>query len=58
MKFRTTSQAAVAAGVTPRTIRRWADRGWVKSVRTAGGHRRIDREDLQRVLHREPSDRK
>jgi hypothetical protein len=36
------SAAAVALGVAPATLRRWADSGRVPCDRTAGGHRRFD----------------
>lgn len=31
------------------TVRRWADRGAIKTVRTPGGQRRFSREDVQRL---------
>jgi len=34
-------------GVHPATLRAWADRGRIASRRTAGGHRRFDRADLE-----------
>ncbi|MGH2593146.1 MAG: helix-turn-helix domain-containing protein [Anaerolineae bacterium] len=39
--------AAQVMGVHPATLRTWADRGRVASQRTAGGHRRFSRTDLQ-----------
>jgi excisionase family DNA binding protein len=36
-------------GVDPDTLRRWADRGRVRSYATPGGHRRFDRADLDRL---------
>ncbi len=41
----TTAEAARLAGVTPRTIRRWLQAGWLASVE-AGGERRISPADL------------
>ncbi len=41
----TTSEAAALAGVTPRTIRRWLQEGWLASVE-ASGERRISPADL------------
>ena len=41
----TTAEAARLAGVTPRTIRRWVQEGWLASVE-AGGERRISPADL------------
>lgn len=46
----TTTQAAALAAVAPSTIKRWADQGVLPSVRTAGGHRRFDRNALERYL--------
>ena len=39
-------QAARALGVTPATVRRWTATGFLPCVRTAGGHRRIAKEDV------------
>jgi molybdopterin-binding protein len=41
-------QAAEVLGVSTDTMRRWADAGAVKVVRTAGGRRSIDGADLAR----------
>jgi molybdopterin-binding protein len=41
-------QAAEVLGVSPDTMRRWADSGLVKVARTAGGRRFLDGEDLAR----------
>jgi excisionase family DNA binding protein len=37
-------------GVHPATLRAWADRGRLASQRTAGGHRRFNRVDLQAFI--------
>ena len=37
-----TARACRVLGVSPNTIRDWADRGLIKCVRTEGGHRRYD----------------
>lgn len=42
-------QAARALGVTPDTVRRWTTTGLLACVRTAGGHRRIAREDVDEL---------
>ncbi len=39
--------AAAILGVHPATIRNWADKGTLPSRRTAGGHRRFRRGDLE-----------
>jgi len=38
--------AADILGVHPATVRNWADKGDLASIRTPGGHRRFRREDL------------
>jgi excisionase family DNA binding protein len=44
-------------GVHPATLRAWADQGRVSSQRTAGGHRRFNRADLQAWIEsRRPND--
>ena len=52
-------QAAELLGVSVDTVRRWADAGRIKTVRSDGGQRMIDGADLARFLeeqssHREP----
>jgi molybdopterin-binding protein len=42
-------QAAALLGVSPDTVRRWADSGRVATTRTEGGHRLVDGRDLARV---------
>lgn len=44
----TTREAAELLGVGKSTVKRWADQGLLRSVRTAGGHRRFDRTDVER----------
>jgi molybdopterin-binding protein len=52
------SQAAELLGVSPDTVRRWADEGRLKTTKTDGGHRQIDGKDLARFLseHAKPSE--
>ncbi len=45
----TLQEAAAAAGVSASTMRRWADDGRVRAVRTAGGHRRFALETVRKV---------
>ncbi len=45
-----TSIAAQRAGVMPKTIRRWCDQYGLPYQVTAGGHIRIDEDDLARFL--------
>jgi excisionase family DNA binding protein len=42
--------AAVLAGVSISTLRRWADEGRVPSFRTQGGHRRFRAADMRQAL--------
>ncbi|MBX3086680.1 MAG: helix-turn-helix domain-containing protein [Anaerolineae bacterium] len=44
------AEAARLLGVHPATVRSWADRGLLPSQRTAGGHRRFRRLDLEQWL--------
>ncbi len=46
----TTTEAAKIAGVGVSSIKRWADSGRVRTVRTPGGHRRVVKADLLRTL--------
>jgi excisionase family DNA binding protein len=41
------SEAAGLLGVHPSTVRSWADRGELPAHRTAGGHRRFRRSDIE-----------
>ncbi len=41
--------AARRLGVSPDTIRRWTDSGFLPCIRTAGGHRRMRREDVDEL---------
>ena len=45
----TMHDAAVALGVSPSTIRRWADAGRLTAVRTSGGHRRFLVDEVRRL---------
>ena len=51
VRWLTLGQAADILGVDATTLRGWADAGSVRFFRTPGGHRRFDREDLDRLLH-------
>ena len=46
----TTTEAAALAAVAPSTLKRWADRGLLPFIRTAGGHRRFDPAVVQRFV--------
>ena len=43
-------QLARAIQVSESSIKRWCDQGAISTVRTAGGHRRIDMTDVMRFL--------
>lgn len=47
-QFLSTAEAAQILGVGPTSVKRWADLGLLKCVRTAGNHRRFVREDIER----------
>ncbi len=46
----TTGQAATLCSVTPDTVLKWIKKGWVSGVRTAGGHYRIERRELEPLI--------
>ena len=48
----TTGQAAQLCSVTPDTILKWIKKGRLKGTRTAGGHYRVDRQDLEPFMGR------
>lgn len=43
-------QAAQALGVSESSVKRWCDQGAVPVLRTAGGHRRIPQQSLQKLF--------
>ena len=49
-RFLTTSQAASLCSVTPDTVLKWIRSGYLPARRTAGGHHRIDKRDLEKVM--------
>src|SRR3989304_2234604 len=50
VRWLTLGQACRALGVDESTLRRWADGGRVRAVRTVGGHRRFAESDIQTLL--------
>jgi len=44
------SEAGVLLGVHPATIRRWDKGGKIKCSRTIGNHRRISKEEIERII--------
>ncbi len=57
-RFISTGQAAKHCSVTPDTILKWIRSGLLPARRTAGGHHRINEQDLERVLHPSPDSTK
>lgn len=43
------AEAVEVLGVHESTVRRWADRGAIKTIRTPGNQRRFAREDCERI---------
>ncbi|BCS86843.1 MerR family transcriptional regulator [Pseudodesulfovibrio sediminis] len=41
-----TKEAATYSGLSPNTLRKYADEGLIYAARTEGGHRRYDRESI------------
>lgn len=46
----TTRQAAEIVGVGTTSIKRWSDEGRLPAIKTAGGHRRYRRRDVERLI--------
>jgi excisionase family DNA binding protein len=53
----TLTEACRVLGVSPSTVRRWADTGTVRTFVTPGGHRRFSRAGLEALLPARPSGR-
>lgn len=51
-EFYTTREAADRLGVSLRTAQLWSESGLLEAWKTDGGHRRISRESVQRVLEK------
>lgn len=45
--YMTPNEVAELLMVSPVTVRQWAQKGWLKAVTTAGGHRRFMADDVQ-----------
>jgi excisionase family DNA binding protein len=50
MQLLSTQAAAALAGVGTTSVKRWADEGLIACHKTAGGHRRFERAELERFL--------
>lgn len=53
--FCTTKEAATLLGVSVGTVQLWVESGLLQAWKTAGGHRRVIRESVDRLLHKAPS---
>ena len=49
-EFLRPGEAAKLLQVSPKTVTRWADRGYIPCVITLGGHRRFRRADVEALL--------
>ena len=54
-EFMTTQEVARRAGVGATAVKRWTDAGLIACVRTAGGHRRFARSEVERFLGAHPA---
>jgi excisionase family DNA binding protein len=52
--FCTTKEAANILGVSVGTVQLWSESGLLQAWKTAGGHRRVIRESVERLLHKAP----
>ena len=50
--FCTTREAATLLGVSVGTVQLWAESGLLQAWKTAGGHRRVIRESVEKLLHK------
>ncbi len=55
VEFMTTQEVAHLAGVGPTSVKRWTDAGLLPCVKTAGGHRRFARTEVERFLGAHPA---
>jgi excisionase family DNA binding protein len=51
------TEACSVLGVSPTTVRRWADAGTLRTFQTPGGHRRFSRASLEAMLPTRPTAR-
>jgi excisionase family DNA binding protein len=52
--FCTTREAAILLGVSVGTVQLWVESGLLQAWKTSGGHRRVLRDSLDRLLHKSP----
>jgi len=48
--YYTVSHAGFLLGVCPTTIRRWDRKKQIQCIRTTGGHRRIHKDEIERII--------
>lgn len=53
--FCTTTEAAQLLGVSVGTVQLWVETGLLHAWKTAGGHRRVMRQSVNSLLHRNPA---
>ena len=53
--FCTTSEAASILAISVGTVQLWVDSGLLVAWKTAGGHRRVTRESINKILHGGPA---
>jgi predicted site-specific integrase-resolvase len=49
-KLLTPAEVGLMFRVDPKTVTRWARRGWLTTIRTVGGHRRYREEEVRALL--------
>ena len=52
--FCTTTEAAAILAISVGTVQLWVDKGLLVAWKTAGGHRRVTRESINKILHASP----
>jgi excisionase family DNA binding protein len=52
----TPAEVAALFRVAPKTVTRWAKKGWLTSIRTLGGHRRYREAEVRALLAGTPWD--
>lgn len=53
--FCTTREAGLLLGVSVGTVQLWVESGLLQAWKTAGGHRRVLRDSVDRLLHKKPA---
>ena len=53
--FCTTTEAAAILAISVGTVQLWVDKGLLVAWKTAGGHRRVTRESINKILHASPT---